>query len=301
MNIRDLDLNLLVVFESIHTTGNISRSAEMLELSQPAISNALARLRKQLDDQLFVRRGNGVVATTRAEQIIGPVRDALSIIRREIDVVGPFDPDKTSRHFRLLVADPLERTVMKGLLQEVGTNSRITFELVPPQILQVEDALLSGKCDIALFLMHGKNSELTSISLCAVDLVLIADRTHPRVHEPLNLKELSSEQFVSMALARGKLANSEKVTFWQRLHLRETCQVYRVSSIGPLIMGTERLGIVPRIYAKEACGQFDLQTLDLPIQLSNQQFHMIWPKRSEDDHALTWLREKIQMIFRTGQ
>ena len=123
MNIRDFDLNLLLVFEAKYSSGNISRAADNLDLSQPAVSNALSRLRKQLDDPLFVRSGNGVVPTIRADEIIDPVRNALSTLQQSIGTTAEFDPQTSKRHFRLLVADPLEQIVMSRLLQSIGNNS----------------------------------------------------------------------------------------------------------------------------------------------------------------------------------
>ena len=83
MNLKDLDLKLLVVFEAIYTTGNISHAAEKLAMSQPAVSNQLARLRELLDDPLFARGRRGVEPTVKALAMIGPVREALGLIGRQ--------------------------------------------------------------------------------------------------------------------------------------------------------------------------------------------------------------------------
>jgi len=293
MNMRDLDLNLLLVFEAIYSSGNISRAAENLDMSQPALSNALGRLRKQMDDKLFVRSGNGVVPTSRAEEIIEPVRDALTTLRRSFGPETAFDPESSRRSFRLLVADPLEQIIMPRILQGIGTRSQITFELQPPQSIQVEDALMSGKTDLAAFLMHSKNPELNSKPLCPVDLVVLTRSGHPRIAQSVTLPELTAEGFVTIALTPGKLANSEKVTFWQRLHLREVCQVYKISSIAQTVAQTDLIGIVPRIYAFQVASIYGLQIVELPTALSNQKFHLIWHKRSDADEGHRWLREAM--------
>ncbi|HEX7791439.1 MAG TPA: LysR family transcriptional regulator, partial [Afipia sp.] len=84
-NLRNIDLNLLIVFEAVFSTGNISHAARQLALSQPAVSNALTRLREHFDDPLFVRSGRGVKPTNRSLQMITPVREALQLIRRQLD------------------------------------------------------------------------------------------------------------------------------------------------------------------------------------------------------------------------
>ena len=208
-----------------------------------------------------------------------------------------FYPETSKRHFRLIIADPLEQHIVPKLLRKVGNNSQISFELQPPQLLTVEDSLISGKTDLAVFLMHGKNSELTSKTLCPVDLVVLFRRNHPRMQETVTLPQLSAEGFVTISLSPGKLANSEKVTFWQRLHLKEVCQVYKVSSIGQLVSQSDLLGIVPRIYAEQIASSHQLQIANLPFDLSNQQFHLIWHNRTESDDGLIWLRKQISSCF----
>lgn len=301
MNMRDLDLNLLLVFEAIYSSRNISRAAVDLDLSQPALSNALARLRKQLDDQLFVRSGNGVVPTTRADEIIGPVRDALTTLRQSIGSAADFDPKTSKRHFRLLVADPLELTTIPKLIQSIGSDSQITFELQPPQSMPVEESLVSGKTDLAVFLLHGKNAELNSKPLCPVDQVVIASRDHPRLRTSVTMPELIKESFVSLSLEPGKLANSEKLTFWQRLNVREVCYVHKVSSIVQLVAKTELIGIVPRIYANQAKNTHGLQIFEIPTKLSDQAFHMIWHKRADFDPGLRWLQDTVMSCFTADQ
>jgi LysR family transcriptional regulator, transcriptional activator for leuABCD operon len=293
VNMRDLDLNLLLVFEAVYSTGNISRAAELLDLSQPAVSNSMARLRKQLDDQLFVRSGNGVVPTSRAEAMIEPVRSALATIRQSIEPAAAFDPETSQRQFRMIIADPLEQIIMPQLLQRVGNLAGITFELQPPQSMHVEKSLLSGKTDLAAFLMPGRNAELNVQVLCPLDPVILARDDHPRINNPVTMPELVKEGFVALTLAPGKLSNSEKITIWRRLHMREICQVYKISSIPPFVAQTEMLGIVPRIYANHIAQIYGLQIVDLPIVVSDQQFHLIWHKRNEADDGHRWLREFV--------
>jgi len=297
MNTRDLDLNLLFVFEAIYSTGNISKAARQLGLSQPAVSNALTRLRKQLDDQLFVREGNGVVPTSRAEGMIEPVRTALNTIQASIGPVESFDPKKTKKHFRLIVADPLEPLVMPNLLRYTETNDQLTFELLPPQSVNIEEALLQDKVDLAVFLMPGRVSEILSKSLFPVDLVLIARKDHPRINGSINAQQMAQENYVSLQMAPGKLENSGKVTVWQKLQQRVSCHVYKVSSIAQIAANTELLGFVPRAYAEHISHHCPIQILELDTPFSNQQFHNIWHKRSDLDPANVWLRNCIEDMF----
>lgn len=293
MNMRDLDLNLLVVFEAIYSAGNISRAADQLNLTQPALSNALARLRKQLDNQLFVRSGNGVVPTALADEIIGPIREALFSIDQCIRPKDQFDPAVSRRHFRLIVADPLEQIVMGSLLRTIGDGSQISFELQPPQSINLETALVEGKSDLALFLLPIRVAELNNEPLCPVDLVLIARQDHPRITPQATREEVMREGFVTMALSPGKLENSEKVNILKRLKVRQVCQVAKVSSIAQLVAESDLVGIVPSIYAGKIAARYGVRVIALPVPEIEQQFQLIWHRRFESDTGHIWLRDQI--------
>jgi len=294
MNMRDIDLNLLVVFEAIFSAGNISKAAELSDISQPALSNALARLRKQLDDPLFVRKGNGVVPTARAEEMIVPIREALAAIQRSIEPESAFDPATTIRHFKLMVADPLEPIVVPALLQQRSAISNITYELQPPQAVNVEEALLSGTFELALFLMPERNPDLHIKPLCPVDHVLLARKGHPRIQGPVTIEDLQQESHVALNLAPGKLANAEKVTFWQHLHQHATIQVHKMSSVVQIVSQSELIGLVPRIHAHHSTKTLNVQIQEWPVEVNNQKFYMIWHKRHEADAGHQWLRSITQ-------
>lgn len=298
MNIRDLDLNLLFVFEAIYTTGNISQAAKQLDVSQPAVSNALARLRKHLDDQLFVREGNGVAPTTRAETMIVPIRSALTTIKSSLEDHDAFDPATSKRHFRLIMADAFEPMLMPALLKHVDKEPDLTYELLPPQSVIVEDALKNNKLDLAVFLAPSRVSDLRAEPLIDLDLVVIARKNHPRISDGnLPPEPFLSERLVTLNLDSGKLANSEKLTFWQRTQHQIVCKVFKGSSIPNIVAQTDLIGIVPRIHAEHVAQHLDLQILTMPTPMSNQRLHLIWHERNDFDDANLWLRNRIKAAF----
>jgi len=301
MNMREIDLNLLLVFEAVYSAGNISRAAEQLDLSQPALSNALARLRKQLDDRLFVRSGNGVAPTSRAERMIGPVRQALDAIREGLTPASTFDPVTTERHFTLIIADPLESVVMAGILNTLQLNTRLSFELLPPQLVQVEDALLNHSLDLSVFLLPPRHSEFNSLTLCPVDVVIVARQGHPRINATSSFSDLEGEQWVGLALKPGKLKNTEKLTVWQRPDKQPMVLVNKANSIAHIVAKTDMVGFVSAVYAQEFADIFGLQVIRPPMPVSNQNFHMTWHKRYNDDAGHVWLRncvmDSVQQIM----
>lgn len=298
MNMREFDLNLLLTFEAIYTAGNISRAADRLDLSQPALSNALGRLRKQLDDPLFVRSGNGVVPTLRAEEMIGPVRQALDTIRNGLLPANKFDPNTSERHFSMIVADPLESVVMGGIVSSLRPDTRLSFELLPPQTVQVEDALLKFSLDLSVFLLPSRLSELNSVPLCPVDIVLIAREGHPRIHGTFDPEIFKKEKWVGLALKPGKLKNAEKLTVWQRVESQPIVLVNKANSIAHIVAKTDMIGFVSSVYANEFSKMLGLQVIRTPTPVSNQKFHMAWHKRYDDDAGHKWLRDRVAESIR---
>ena len=105
MNLRSLDLNLLPVLEAIHTERSLTRASESLHITQPAVSNALARLRLHFEDPLFVREGRGVKPTAMAEALMPAVREALDRLRAGLEPRSDFDPARSTRVFNISARD----------------------------------------------------------------------------------------------------------------------------------------------------------------------------------------------------
>ena len=151
-SLKNVDLNLLVIFEAVYAAGNISHAAIQLSMSQPAVSNALTRLRELLDDPLFVRDKKGVRPTVRAEAIIGPVRDALALIGRQLDAGKEIDLATYKRAFRVIMVDPLEPLVMPAVLREIDAKAPgISIETYPSFRADFSSDILAGTIDLAIY------------------------------------------------------------------------------------------------------------------------------------------------------
>lgn len=294
MNINDVDLNLLRTFETVYSTKSISRAAEQLDMSQPALSNALARLRQQMGDHLFTRSGSGVAPTARAEAMIGPVRDSLRLLQKGIAPETSFDVSTSERDFKLIIAEPVEPIIVPSLLRALGKDGRASVELIPPQSTSIEEALLNGRAELAVFLPPARFPELESEPLCPSDLVVIASKSHPRINGSITPAQLAQEGQVVLQLHPGKLANSEKVSLRTDVKVRRLCKVGGVGTITRIVGSTDLIGVVPRIYATAVADRYDLQVIELPVKLGRQEFFMFWHRRHQNDPAHLWLRDQIR-------
>lgn len=297
MNLRDFDLNLLVIFETVYSTGNISRAAAQLGMSQPAISNALRRLRDQLDDPLFVRRGNGVEPTPRATALAGPIGETIRLLNSALSPAENFDPQSTTRVFRVLMADPLEPILLPPLLRQIESKGGIGLEMTPPQAGQVEHLLDEGAIDLAVFLPAQQSKSLLIEPLGVLETVLVARIGHPDVGRVPFPELVQRNGFAALNLSPSKLANSEKVSIQQRFKKRDVIIVPRISAIPQLVAQTDLLAFVPRIYAEEVAPRYDLQILDPPMPIGQQQLHMTWHRRNAEDQGVRWLRNAFSAAF----
>jgi DNA-binding transcriptional LysR family regulator len=204
MNLRSLDLNLLLVFDAIYAERSISRAAQKLNLSQPAVSNALARLRERLQDPLFERNSQGMSPTPRAKVLKEPIHQALDLLERGLRSDETFEYASSNREFVIAVEDYGESVVLPRLMDWLAATApdvRITIRPEPSNSLK--DAMRDGQVDLALdyFVLsdHGFNNKC----VLTESLVSLTRQDHPGIGERLSLDAyLEQRHVVVMPRAR---------------------------------------------------------------------------------------------------
>lgn len=198
-SLRDLDLNLLVVFEAVYSAGNISSAARTLGVRQPTISNALARLRDTLGDPLFVRAGRGVQPTPKADTLIGPVRQALRLIEDGIVDARAFDPATDTRHFRIAIIDMLEPVMLPPLVQLVQETRTVTLEARPFFDRRTPAQRLNdGSLDLVVGAYLEDAADTSCLALGSSETVVAARKDHPFIRGTLTLEAFERADHVAM-------------------------------------------------------------------------------------------------------
>ena len=123
MKISSFDLNLFVILNAIYTEGSLTKAAEVVGITQPAVSNALSRLREKFNDELFVRTGSGMVPTQKTENMIQDVQNALTLIKQTVNEPDTFDNSSTKRNFKLSLGDVSEGRVLPFIMKEIYEES----------------------------------------------------------------------------------------------------------------------------------------------------------------------------------
>jgi len=298
MNLRKLDLNLLVIFEAIYSAANISHAAKQLGMSQPALSNALSRLRVLMDDPLFVARRRGVEATVKARQMIDPVREALGIIKGQLNTPD-IDLASYRRHFRVLLADPIEPIVMPPVLRLIAAQAPgVSIESCLLASPDFSAQLRDGSIDLACYSYPFNAPDTITLPICAVDTVVIGRRGHPDIGDALDLATYARLGHVALVPELRAMLHIDKDLAARQVPRRIVCMVNKVGSIAPLVERTDLIGQLPRWFAAEIARNYNVEVHALPLKISEQYVYMIWHSKNESDPGLCWLRDAMMAAVR---
>jgi len=296
MNLSKIDLNLLTVFHTIYETRSVSAAARQLDLSQPGMSHALKRLREQLDDKLFVRRGNGVEPTVYADRIAAPIRRALGALQDDLAVERGFDPKTAKRHFKLLTMDWAEELIIPPLIRASDGNPDLTFEIVSPRSDKIEDMLLQGSVDLVFHLAPEMMHEISFDPVHETDMCLIHDPGHPIERSENKLVDYLSMNKASLNLRAGAVLNLNKVNITNKAG-PHTVFFHSLRSAPGLVKNTGLIATVPSAFAKHIAPIYGLSISLLPDGFFRQRFFLSWHRKFDEDLGHQWLRTITKTAF----
>ena len=299
MNTGALDLNLLRVFHAIYSSGSVSRAAESLGLSQPATSLALARLRDQFSDPLFVRTRGSMRATPLARQIAGPVGKVLGTISSDVLARTAFDPRNTTKQFVFGMSDVGETVNLPPILKQMraqAPNARVATITLPPR--RMEEALESGEVDLAV----GYFPDLTKGNLYRQRLFergwyCVASSSHPRIRTPLTLRQLLEEHHVQVLSGVRLTDRIEKHLQRKGLRRHIAVQVQHYLCLPAILGNSELVSIVPSAVGKLLGQMPSLKTLELPFDAPMNNVLQYWHARFHADPINKWLRGAVAQVL----
>jgi DNA-binding transcriptional LysR family regulator len=297
MNLGKLDLDLLVVFEAIYSAADVGHAAKQLGISEPALSDALRRLRVLTDDPLFTAGEHGLEATVKAQQMIAPAREVLGIERRS--GTPAINLATYRRHFRIQLIDPIEAIVMPPVLHLIaGRAPYMSIESCLPTSLDLAEQLRSGALDLACYPYPFDAPDIVAVPICPVEMVAITRRGHPDIGDALDLATYTRLGHVALLPElRANLNVDEDLAAYQASR-RIVCLVNKVWSIVSLVERTELIGHLPRWFAAEIADHFGVTIHPLPFHHSEQYLHLIWHVKNATDPGLCWLREAMLAAVR---
>lgn len=298
MDIKSLDLNLLPVLDALLRHTNVSAAARELDLSQPAMSHALKRLRDALGDPLFVRTGRGLRPTARAEALATPLRAILGQVRDDVLAGGGFDPGRSTRGFSLCLSDVgsfvlWPRIVVAVRERAPGVGLRLRTLDTPG----IAGALEDGSADLAIGAYPRLPGGLFQQALFERQYVCLMRAGHALARVRLSLSGFASAEHVvidvasrtnksiAAALARGGLAR--RVAMELPSHLM----------LPPLIEASDYLAVVPGQLADAFRGRGQLASAALPFAVPAVTVRAHWHRRMHADAGHRWLRGVVAGLF----
>ena len=298
MNMTELDLNLLRAFDAIASEGSVTVAGERIGLSQPAMSNALARLREIFGDPLFVRTPRGMRPTPFAQQLAQPVREALRLIQGALQQHAGFDPKSSTNTFRFSMSDIGEMVFLPGLLERVKRDAPgVKIEAVRIPIKDVHAALEAGEIDLAVGFLPGLTTGILQQPLFSEHYVCMMRAEHPLVGAKISAKQFREAAHVLVSYVGTGHQVIEDTFVQQGLNERIAARVPHFLVVPMILARTDLIVTVPSRVAALFAQLGNFKVLKLPIEMPSFEVRLHWHQRFHQDPANRWLREAMTELY----
>lgn len=297
INLRRLDLNLLVTLDTLLAEHNVTRAAERLHYSQPSVSVHLARLREILDDPLLLPGPRGMRPTARAESLREPLREALAALEAAISPEHPFDPAEATQTWRVAATDYSETTVLlpalAGLRQAAPGTRMAVIELAPPRIARQAE---QGDVDLVFHITTDAPENLHLRPLFTERFVLAGRRGHPRLkRKPTIAQFCALEHVIVSPEGGGFVGATDEALAKVGLSRRVVLSVPHFLYLESVLASTDLVAMLPSRLVRD---NDRLQIVDAPVEVPGFEMSMLWHERVHRDPAHQWLRESIAAAVR---
>ncbi|MGL6110524.1 MAG: LysR family transcriptional regulator [Rubrivivax sp.] len=302
MNFRQLDLNLLRVLCAVQRTGSVTEAGRQLAMSQPAVSNALARLRRSFDDALFVRSPTGLHPTRLAQRIVPQVAAHLRDLEALLCRGESFDPDTADVHWRLSLSDLGEMMFLPPLAAALRTESpRSRVSNVAVDATRVSAALEARDIDLAIGILLPEHVGIASESLFHEHFVALTG-SHWRPAVGRAGKGLSTQQLAQASLAVAAPTATfhgsvESMLTRLKLSDRAVVRARHYGALPELVTCTDLMAIVPQMFASSLASRYAVRVWELPGHGPHYTVRMVWHQSATGDAAHAWLRERVRRLF----
>ncbi len=296
MNIMDMDLNLLVVLDALLEEGNVTKAAARVGLSQPAMSNALARLREKFGDPLFVRTPGGMIPTARARALTEPVRLALRAIGAALAPGPIFDPAQSSQVFTIATTDYAELVLLPELSARFRESAPgVKLDLRSPRERVPQRELEAGQLDVAIGLFPDAPASFYRQTLFVEDFVCILRKDHP-LRGKLTLEKYAALRHALISPFGGMTGTVDEALEKHGLK-REVVVATPHFLVAPLVVvRTDYILTLPRRVAASLASYLPVRLVEPPLELSKFTISQLWHERTHHDPAHRWFRAQLASL-----
>ncbi|HVZ53067.1 MAG TPA: LysR family transcriptional regulator [Pseudolabrys sp.] len=291
MNLRSLDLNLLLVFDAVFQERSISKAARKLHLSQPTVSNSLARLREALRDPLFERTAHGMLPTSRAKMIYKPVRQALDVLDRGLRGEDAFEFTHSDREFVIAVEDYGETIILPRLLENLSRlapHIRIRIRAEPSASLKA--ALREGEVDLVLDYFALREPGYRSECVMTETLLSLTRRNHPDVGRKLSLDKYLALRHAVLAPRTDSMPMIDLALAKRGLKRQIAVIVPHFLSMPVIVQNSDLICTLPKRMAHLYADHFSLKAHAVPLRVPRFPIYLIWHELADTDVGHRWFR-----------
>ncbi len=311
-NFRHLDLNLLRVFDEVMAERNLTRAAHNLSMTQPAVSNALRRLRESLGDDLVRRAGYGVEPTPVGLALWPTVRDVLEQLRQSL-APGAFDPSTARNSFVMAMADATAAKVVPSLMDILGKEAPgVNLRILPLTTRDPRELLESGTADLAIGHFPGVLAELSAIHLQEDsprflhqrlydgEYVVVMRRGHPLAQAPMTLETYCAARHLLVSFSGRPFGFVDEALTALSRQRRVVLTVNQFFTAGQVVATTDLLTVLPRHFVGATGMAHKLALSELPLAVPAVHVDTLWQRQAEHNSAHRWLRHAVERAAQQG-
>ncbi|WP_152579619.1 LysR family transcriptional regulator [Bosea sp. LC85] len=298
----NFDLNLVRIFEAMMSHRSVSGAAVALHLTQPAVSNALKRLRALTGDPLFVRTRYGMEPTQFALSASESLVEGLRLIRLGLDRAAPFDPASTNRRFRLLMTDAGEVVFLPYLMPLLRAEAPgLELKVMQLPVGRYLEALETDEADVAIGNLQATAGTLRLRRLFDETYALLCRKGHA-LTEGSGDERSALERFLAQDQIVVRPPNStepllEVIARANKWSLRRTLDVPHFMVLASILAQTDLVAVVPGLVARELAQRAELAVLPVPFDVPSITIRIGWHGRHQADDGHRWLRQRIVAIM----
>lgn len=297
-NMKSFDLNLLLALKFLVEERSVSRAAEKLFMSQPAMSHVLRRLRDQLDDPILVKTASGMIPTPRAQELLEPTIAVLREIERIIQAPEAFLPATSDRRFVIATSDYMEFALLPKLAESmIDTAPNIEVHVRQPITKPPHVALEEDNIDLIIGFdaIFDRVSHIQSETLFSEEIVCLTSKLNARAPgEKLTLEQFLENRHMLISRREAGTGLIDDYLTTRGLHRKITLVVPNFLSAPWILEKTDLLLCLPLKIAEKFVRLAPLKILPIPIDLPRYELMMLWHPRQEKDQAHMWLRDLLR-------
>lgn len=301
VNLRSIDLNLLTVFEVVYEERSQIHAAQRLGMTQPAVSNALGRLRHLVGDRLFQGRTKGLIPTAKADDLYSSIHSALDTIRAEMETRTVFDPTHSQRTFVIttsfggaLIGLPLFQR-----MRELGPRLRCVLRTIDPDE-EIPNLLRERRVDLAIHHARLDDTLLEQNRLVSYSAVIVARKGHPEIEAAIQSKEglMGLEFVVVHDHSRGLAQNPDMRPIIELFRERVALEVPSTTMLPLAVAQTDLVAFMSRQMAEMASKSLGLKYYATPFPIPEAPMYVIWHPARREDPAHVWLRQQCMALVK---